>query len=307
MNLSPHLPISSQSSNSADYETYLSLGATLYIPTSRSDLHQCVLGDRLKNVRSLILCTEDAINEHQLGASLDRLSALLEKGINRPRVFVRPRSPQVLSEIMKMSGSEQFAGYVLPKIDHATLTHYQKVLSGHPPVKVMITVETPLAFVRGELDLLCSEIKKLPSEVICIRIGANDLMGILGLKRSRELTIYDTPLRQLIDELIYTFRLAGYHIAAPVFDFLDERETLKKELSRDLAYGLWSKTAIHPEQISLIEAHYRVDPRDLEMAEAILAENALAVFKLHGQMCEPNTHRRWAEQTLNRAAIYGSI
>ncbi|EPW7050845.1 HpcH/HpaI aldolase/citrate lyase family protein, partial [Proteus mirabilis] len=32
-----------------------------------------------------------------------------------------------------------------------------------------------------------------------------------------------------------------------------------------------------------------------------------AVFKSHGAMCEPATHRRWALSILTRAKLYGII
>ena len=45
--------------------------------------------------------------------------------------------------------------------------------------------------------------------------------------------------------------------------------------------------------------------RPLEMAERILEGSAPAVFRLHDAMCEPATHRRWAEQLCERARLYG--
>ncbi len=291
--------------NSCSFEDYLSLGASLYIPASREDLVECINGDRLRQVRSMIICTEDAIADNELLKSLHHIEALLSKTIERSNLYVRPRSPHVLSELVSMRGSEQLTGVVLPKIDERSLSEYMSILSQRPSLRVMPTIEGSIAFDQGRLNTLRGMLERLINPIICLRIGANDLMSLLSLKRPRSLTIYETPLRSVIDQLILTFRLAGYHIAAPVFDLLDHEHLLARELERDGANGLWSKTAIHPDQVALIESRYKVDARDLEMAEAILARNAPAVFRLHDQMCEPCIHRPWAEQTLSRAKVYG--
>jgi citrate lyase beta subunit len=72
-----------------------------------------------------------------------------------------------------------------------------------------------------------------------------------------------------------------------------------------VAHGLFGKSAIHPEQVAVIEAAYQVSARDLEAAERILADEAPAVFRLQGAMCEPATHRVWATMICERARLYG--
>jgi citrate lyase beta subunit len=39
------------------------LGATLYMPATRPDLLAVVRGEKLSNLRSLVICLEDAVNE----------------------------------------------------------------------------------------------------------------------------------------------------------------------------------------------------------------------------------------------------
>ena len=46
---------------------------------------------------------------------------------------------------------------------------------------------------------------------------------------------------------------------------------------------------------------------ELDEARAILAPDAPAVFKMNGRMCEPATHRRWAQDIIDRAALYGHM
>ena len=42
-----------------------------------------------------------------------------------------------------------------------------------------------------------------------------------------------------------------------------------------------------------------------EEAEAILAPDATAVFRMGGRMCEPTTHSKWARDIILRAQVYG--
>jgi len=55
----------------------------------------------------------------------------------------------------------------------------------------------------------------------------------------------------------------------------------------------------------VIEALYRVARDDYEMAQAVLAPDAAAVFRLKNSFCEPATHWRWATAVLERAQVFG--
>jgi citrate lyase beta subunit len=138
-----------------------------------------------------------------------------------------------------------------------------------------------------------------------LRIGGNDLMNLLGIRRPRQLTLYDTPLGNVISQLVTVFKPYHFSLSAPVFEYLNDDDTLQKEIQRDLAYGLIGKTAIHPSQIAHIEAAYAVELEDYEMAIKLIDSAAPAVFKMHHAMCEVATHRQWAIGILNRQQRYG--
>ncbi|TXH70692.1 MAG: citrate lyase, partial [Thiothrix sp.] len=72
------------------------LGATLYMPATRSDLLELILQQKIPDLRSLVICLEDAIAEHEVQAALLNLYACLEVIYQtgrrvQPLVFVRPR------------------------------------------------------------------------------------------------------------------------------------------------------------------------------------------------------------------------
>lgn len=287
------------------FREYLELGASLYIPASRCDLIECMHKSEIKELRSIIICLEDAVLEIERNEALDRLADLLRYGLPQTKVFVRPKNPELLAQILKLEGVDQLQGFVLPKITLNTIPQYVELLKNKNLFRLMPTLETAAAFQSTELEKLKSALEPIKAAILCMRVGANDLFSLLGIKRMPSQVIYDSPLRTVIDQVILCFRSEGYPIVAAVYDYINDFNTLKRELEQDVNYGLFSKTAIHPRQISVIEAHYRVSQNELGQAQAILSKKAKAVFQLNGQMCEPCIHRAWAEQVLARAEIYG--
>ena len=286
----------------------LELGASLYVPTTRLDLLAIANGLRYPELRSVIFCTEDAIRADELELALERLAAALPRFAPRSRMrrFIRVRSVDVLRRILPMPGLERIDGFVLPKVTRHNLTEYLAPLEG-TRFLVMPTLETAEAFDQAEMRqlqrLLSAE--ELRPRILALRIGGNDLLNLLGVRRSPRRTIYDTALGHTIAMLAGTFRPHGLPLTAPVFEGLAHPEVLLEEVERDLAHGLFGKTAVHPEQVSLIESAYAVSPEELEMAEHVLAEGAPAVFRMHDTMCEEATHARWAALIRARAELYG--
>jgi citrate lyase beta subunit len=256
----------------------------------------------LAGARSMVFCTEDAVNLDEVDAALANLSRGLHQLIPTPsfRRFVRPRNAEVLAAIIRMPGIEKIDGFVLPKADTDTLPTYRKALrNGDNSFVAMPTLETIQVLDPAALPHIRSELNRLATPTLCLRIGGNDLMSLLGLKRLPGMTAYDTPLRTVIDQLVLAFRPHGFEMSAPVFDFIDDHATLVNEVIRDISYGFYAKTAIHPNQLPTIEQQYaRYTENHLEQARALLGDNARAVFALDGQMMERACHANWATRTM---------
>jgi citrate lyase beta subunit len=284
------------------------LGASLYLPATRPDLAAVASGQKLPGVRSVIFCTEDAVHGHDLEKALDNMTALLPKlQPGGPLRFVRPRNPAVLWRLMQLDGIERVHGFALPKFGPHSLGDWLRVWDdrkGHHLLPILETVEV---FDHRKMEVMRDRLEDygLKDRILCLRIGGNDLLNLLGIRRSRGATVYDTPLRGAIADLVRIFHPAGYRLSAPVFDYLDTPETLAREVEADLQHGLVGKTAVHPAQIPVIEACYRVPQEEYETAAAILAPDAAAVFRLHDSFCEPATHRCWAKGVLERARVFG--
>jgi len=286
-----------------------SLGASLYVPANHKDLARIANCDKLPQARSLIFCTEDAIAERELSWSLFNLSVVLanmraEVAAER---FVRVRNPDVLARVLAMPGAEKLSGFVLPKVTRHNFDSYFRLVRDTSHV-LMPTLETAEVFSDSEMQQLRAvfDAPGVRQRILALRIGGNDLLALLGLRRPRGMTIYRTPLGPVIARLVTTFRPWGYALTAPVFEYLDLPELLDQEVLEDLAYGMVGKTAIHPSQIAPIERHYQVRPQDLAVARAILDEASPAVFRMDDAMCEVATHRAWAERLVEQSHRFGS-
>jgi len=282
---------------------YFELGASLYSPATRTDLLTIFNNFRMTS-KSIVICTEDAVSLSDLPLALTNLSKALSefdaKIANNTIRLVRPRNPEVLGEILKMKGIENIDGFVLPKATIESLSLYREKLKqykGNHRFSLMPTLETKEAISPDSLSKIREELDLFKSDISCLRIGGNDLMNILGIKRMPGNTIYETPVRNIIDNIILQFRPYGYEISGVVFDYIDDRTTLCRELEQDLNYGFFAKTAIHPEQAPLIENAFR-EYLELNEEKALGVMKATrAVYQEDGQMMELTCHAKWAQRT----------
>ncbi|MDI1279421.1 HpcH/HpaI aldolase/citrate lyase family protein [Methylobacter sp.] len=284
------------------------LGASLYMPAHRLDLMDCANGEKLEALRSMIFCTEDAVSHAEVDSSLRHLGLCLQGFRDTPARFrfIRARNPEILARLLDLPDIEKVDGFVLPKFNEANFHAYFDQLQG-TPFKVMPTLETRDVFDVGAMNELRQGLLQdaVFARILMLRIGGNDLMNLLGLRRPRAMTVYETPLGHVIAQLVTVFKPYGFSLAAPVFEYLDDAVTLQKEIRLDLAHGLTGKTAIHPTQVSVIEAMYSVDSGDYEMAVALNQSSSPAVFRMHDAMCEVETHKQWGRDIIDRQLYYG--
>lgn len=290
--------------------SFLKLGATLYMPATRKDITAIANGLIIKNLRSVVFCTEDAISEQNLPEALSNLNLSLNQFHQADLYrFIRPRNPQVLQRILEIPSIGNIDGFVLPKVTVNNLDTYFRILERHEQYKIMITLETEDVFNPSELFRMRDALARTQykDRIMTIRIGGLDLLNVLGIRRACNRTIYDTPIGYCICQLVTAFKPLGFNLSAPAYECFENYETLQQEVEIDLLNGLFGKTAIHPGQIDIIQSAYRVIDEDFEMAKAILDPSFPAVFRMHSTMCEKATHWNWAHGIIERAKIYGTI
>lgn len=288
------------------------LGATLYMPATRADILDVVRGLRIPGLRSLVLCLEDAVSATDVESAITNLRHFLcdldargGRPDGSPLLFIRPRDAGMAAVLNHWPLIRHIDGFVVPKLTLASLAVWHSAVS-NPDLYLMPTLETADVYDPGAMVELGQAMKAtLDQRIIALRIGGNDLMGCLGLRRNPAATLYDTPMGYVIPMLAGVMGAQGFALTAPVFEQLATPRLLKEELALDLSHGLVGKTAIHPSQISVIQDALRVPLEDLNSARLIANDVSPAVFRHNDAMCEPATHYQWALNTLERAKWHG--
>ena len=285
------------------------LGATIYCPATHSDLYAIASGQKYPNCRSIVICLEDAVLESEVEIGLKNLSKLLvtfaQFGMpgHAPYIFIRPRHIAMAQVLSEWKNINLVCGYVLPKFTLASFESWKKVIP--TGLQIMPTLETAEFFDFGYIQEFRQALEQDQSSILALRIGGNDLLSCLKLRRPRHLTVYETPLLTLINQLVGQLTPYGFMLTAPVFEHYSNLALLRQELDRDVISGLVGKTAIHPSQIDVIHAAFQVHHEDYLEAQQIVQQDAKAVFGSNGSMLEPATHKQWAIQILDRAQYYG--
>lgn len=288
----------------------ISLGATLYVPATRPDMAATILHGQKFDLRSVVICLEDSVHARHLPKALTNLAAFLLElqstaaNAARPSIFVRPRSAQMLAHMLGLPAIECVDGFVIPKATADCMPKYMAVLS-HDHHMLMPTLETREVFDPAEMRRLRDQLLTFQDRILAIRIGGNDLLQSIGARRSAARTSYEGPLGPVIVSLVTTYNPWGFNLTAPVFEHFGNLKLLHEEVERDLEHGLIGKTAIHPCQIDIIQSAYTVDPIEVAEAQSILEENSEAVFSSRQAMCEPATHKIWAQTIIRRAEMFG--
>jgi hypothetical protein len=172
---------------------------------------------------------------------------------------------------------------------------------------LMPTLETADAFD----DARCAfravlEAPGVRSRILALRIGGNDLLALLGLRRPRGMTIYRTPLGPVIARLVTTFRPYGFVLTAPVFEHLDLPELLDQEVLRrhGLRHGRQDRDPPEPDRAD--RAALPGQAAGPRRGARHPRPDSPAVFKMDDSMCEVATHRAWAERMVEQSHRFGA-
>lgn len=281
------------------------LDASLYVPAIHPNLAQVLRGVSPAAPQSIIVCTEDAISESDVDFALDRLHSILRylpSLSDGPLRFIRPRSPSVLRQLLRMPGIERVHGFVIPKSDGDTLPAYFRIL-GRRTFALMPILETAAVFEREGIQEIRWVLQRasLKARILSLRIGGNDLLRLLGLKRFPGHTIYETPIGALIPLLVMAFKPYGFRLTGVACDEYSNPDLLRLEARRDRIMGLVGKTAVHPYQVPVIQQEFRPSSSEVVAARSIIAEASGGAYGLNGVMLEPAVHLAWAKETLSVA------
>jgi len=236
------------------------LGATLYMPATRPNIHQEILSNKHVGLTSLVIDLEDAVGdkevetaEQSLIKELIKLDEELDKGFisltDLPLMFVRIRSLEQLQRILVQveESIRILTGVVLPKFSPETgeelLKEVHRIHSEHHPFYAMPILETARVIQKETRIKELLAIKALTDDykenVLNIRIGATDFCGLYGIRRSAESTVYDIAvLRDTISDIINIFQRhdSPYIVSGPVWEYFSSGDRILKPQLRQTPF-----------------------------------------------------------------------
>jgi citrate lyase beta subunit len=334
----------------------VALGATLYSPANRPNLADDIARRAAQGVVSMVACLEDAVADAELALAernvLAQLRSYAARQADGPLVFVRVRAPEQIP--MVTAGLDGYppvlTGFVVPKFgDECGAAYLDAVATESARIGRRLLVmpvletrdvmhaETRLGALLGVRRLL----DKYREHVLAVRLGATDLSAVYGLRRSRDLTVYDVRvLADVIADVVNVFaRDEGrYVVTGPVWEYFsaterifkpqlrespfvahDERKLrgqliaadldgLIREVALDQANGLTGKTVIHPSHVAAVHALSVVSHEDYLDAQHVLGTEAtggVTSSAYRSRMNESKPHTAWARRTALRARVFG--
>ncbi|TYQ01456.1 UNVERIFIED_ORG: citrate lyase beta subunit [Gordonia westfalica J30] len=339
----------------------IALGATLYVPATRPDLADVIRKRRAEGVISMVIDLEDAVADHEEADAIDHAVAALRDIAENPGapmlLFVRPRSADRILRIARAlvppsapGTPSALTGFVIPKFDSANaeealsaIVQASAALGHH--LWVMPVLESAAVVHRetrdDELTSLAAQLSAYRTNVLAVRIGATDICGYFGIRRDRDLTIYDVRVAAdviagIVNHLGRTDE-SGFIVTGPVWEYFADHERmfqpmlrrtpfrendavyfrqqlvsrdmdgLLREISLDRANGLHGKTVIHPAHVAAVHALSAVTHEEYHDALDILAGEAGGVraSSYRNKMNELKPHRNWALRVIDRAAAFG--
>lgn len=311
---------------------YYSVGALLYCPANNETIVQSIINGRFQTKYSLALCLEDTINDNCIEEAEDKLvaslSAIYDKKLEAdfylPKIFIRVRCPEQIPKLYDRFGAagELVTGFIIPKFAPDNADAYIQAMiqlneKADRTIYMMPIFESPtLIHLQNRYSILYTLKEKLDSVeklVLNIRIGGNDLCHMFGFRRHATESIHSiTPIANIFSDIITVFSM-DYVVSGPVWEYYSGENWdtgLTKELALDRLSGFIGKTAIHPNQIELINQAYKVSATDYADAKNILnwdetSDKLVSGSSTKERMNEYKTHHNWARMILFLAEYYG--
>lgn len=336
----------------------VALGATLYSPATRPRLADDIVARAAAGVVSTVVCLEDSVADADVPAAernaINQLRDVADRGVTGPLIFVRVRTAEQIRRITEGLGTALgvLSGFVLPKFTEGTgpafLDALVDVNTGvATPLFAMPVVEAPEVIYRETRTGALLGIQHLLNEhrhlVLAVRLGATDLSSAYGLRRGRDLTIYDVhPVAEVIADVVNILGRVdgtGFVVTGPVWEYFSgaermfkpqlrespfvqhqERDLRAKILATDLdglirevvldkANGLTGKTVIHPTHVAAVHALSVVTHEEYSDAADILddhlAGGGVRASGYGNKMNESKPHRSWADRIMTRAHLFG--
>lgn len=286
--------------------SHIELGATLFIPASFASLNAIVNEQKYPELKSLVIDFEDGLNLDDFNNAVLNVKDVLKTTKSQtPLLFIRARNVEQLQEILVFEGIENITGFVLAKFSLSNAEQYLSLLS-ETKYLIMPSIEGSELFEQSKLlalrDLLLTNKKR----VLLVRFGLEDMLRQLSIWRKCDESIFDfASTSYVLGGFISVFKSSDFAISGGVYPCFKDTEGFSKDVEKDLKEGLFSKTIIHPSQISAAHKIYRVTKEEFAKAQEIIKRRNEAVFSHDGAMAEVSTMYPYAKEIMLRKDIYG--
>ncbi|WP_455757163.1 HpcH/HpaI aldolase/citrate lyase family protein [Sulfurimonas sp.] len=148
---------------------YLELGGTLFIPATHKDLKAVVSGVKYPTLKSVVVDTEDSINQDELPHAISCVNELLKDFTQSSvLVFLRPRNIDILKEFLACANIYKIDGFVLPKFSLDNADSYLKELEKFPHA-IMPSIEGKELFDLNKLLELADKLLPHKDKILLIR------------------------------------------------------------------------------------------------------------------------------------------
>ncbi|MFF7988379.1 HpcH/HpaI aldolase/citrate lyase family protein [Kitasatospora xanthocidica] len=227
------------------------LGGTLYSPATRPALAADIRKQAARGVVSMVLCLEDAIADHEVGAGernlVEQLNDLVKDftdcAQSHPLLFIRVRAASQIPDLAVRLGPavELLSGFVLPKFTPENGDDYLAALAAAEAATgrrlfAMPVLESPglahLETRREQLFGISALLAAHRDRVLAVRLGVTDLCSAYGLRRSPDLTAYDVALvAAVIGDVVNVLGRAdgtGHTVTGPVWEYFPVQERMFK-------------------------------------------------------------------------------
>lgn len=204
------------------------LGATLYMPATRTDFYHDIIKQKQNGLTSLVIDLEDAVgdlNVEYAESCLKEGMLQLYKNMNQgmltinelPLLFFRIRHIEQFIRIYHSLGEmfQLFTGVVFPKFEAETgrelLNVLSKISMKEQPFYCMPILESEKVIHKETRQEELLKIKNVLDDyreyILNVRIGATDFSGIYGIRRSADTTVYDiSVIKDCIADIINIFQ-----------------------------------------------------------------------------------------------------
>jgi citrate lyase subunit beta/citryl-CoA lyase len=188
--------------------------------------------------------------------------------------FVRinaPGSPWIDDDLAWLPGIvDHIDGLVLPKIESPS--DVERVARAAPVRGLMPMIETARGVVRA------ADIASARANILALVLGAEDLTAELGIPR----TIDGEELLLARSQVVLAAASIGADAIDAVFVDLKAPDALRHDAVRARALGFRGKTAIHPDQIAIINEVFSPTADEIASARRVIDADAAARARGHG-------------------------